>query len=63
MKKNKVILFLIVSCLLVIVGAFFKINQFMTIGNVFLAVGSIATYLFLFLLIKQYFKSKKQQSV
>jgi hypothetical protein len=59
MKRNKVILCLILSCLLVIIGSFFKLNRVMTIGNIFLAVGSIVTYLFLFLLIKQYFTSKK----
>jgi hypothetical protein len=62
MKRNKVILCLILSCLLVIIGSFFKLNRVITTGNIFLAVGSIATYLFLFLLIKQYFTSKKQQS-
>ncbi|MDR0755134.1 MAG: hypothetical protein LBF04_07080 [Prevotellaceae bacterium] len=63
MKKNKIILFLILSVILVSTSAFFKLNQFRTTGNVLLMAGTIATYFFLFLLIKDYIRLKKRKNV
>jgi NhaP-type Na+/H+ or K+/H+ antiporter len=61
MRKNTIILCLIISCLFVVIGAILKLNHFFSFGNILMILGIITFVISIWLLCSFKPKNKKQQ--